>query len=43
MGTRRLYDFVDDNPVVNMLPVNIVTTRSSSGRTTGRRHQLRHQ
>ena len=24
MGTRRLYDFVDDNPVVNMLPVNIV-------------------
>ena len=23
MGTRRLYDFVDDNPVVNMLPVNI--------------------
>jgi 4-hydroxybutyrate CoA-transferase len=24
MGTRRLYDFVDDNPMVNMLPVNIV-------------------
>jgi len=24
MGTRRLYDFVDDNPIVNMLPVNIV-------------------
>jgi len=22
MGTRRLYDFVDDNPVVNMFPVN---------------------
>ena len=24
MGTRRLYDFVDDNPIVNMYPVNIV-------------------
>ncbi|MFA4965187.1 MAG: acetyl-CoA hydrolase/transferase C-terminal domain-containing protein [Thermoleophilia bacterium] len=24
MGTRRLYDFVDDNPAVNMFPVNIV-------------------
>ena len=24
MGARRLYDFVDDNPVVNMFPVNIV-------------------
>jgi len=23
MGTRRLYDFVDDNPAVNMFPVNI--------------------
>ncbi len=23
MGTRRLYDFVDDNPVVQMRPVNI--------------------
>jgi 4-hydroxybutyrate CoA-transferase len=22
MGTRRLYDFVDDNPMVNMFPVN---------------------
>ncbi len=24
MGTRRLYDFVDDNPAVNMFPVNYV-------------------
>ena len=24
MGTRRLYDFVDDNPAVNMFPVNII-------------------
>jgi 4-hydroxybutyrate CoA-transferase len=24
MGTRRLYDFVDDNPAVNMFPVNFV-------------------
>ena len=24
MGTRRLYDFVDDNPAVNMYPVNFV-------------------
>jgi len=24
MGTRRLYDFVDDNPAVNMFPVNWV-------------------
>jgi 4-hydroxybutyrate CoA-transferase len=24
MGTRRLYDFVDDNPMVNMFPVNYV-------------------
>jgi 4-hydroxybutyrate CoA-transferase len=24
MGTRRLYDFVDDNPIVNMFPVNYV-------------------
>ena len=24
MGTRRLYDFVDDNPMVNMFPVNVV-------------------
>jgi 4-hydroxybutyrate CoA-transferase len=24
MGTRRLYDFVDDNPAVNMFPVNVV-------------------
>ena len=24
MGTRRLYDFVDDNPIVNMYPVNVV-------------------
>ncbi len=24
MGTRRLYDFVDDNPAVNMFPVNYI-------------------
>jgi 4-hydroxybutyrate CoA-transferase len=24
MGTRRLYDFVDDNPIVNMFPVSYV-------------------
>ena len=24
MGTRRLYDFVDDNPAVNMFPVNVI-------------------
>lgn len=24
MGTRRRYDFVDDNPAVNMFPVNII-------------------
>ncbi len=24
MGTRRLYDFVDDNPMVKMMPVDIV-------------------
>jgi 4-hydroxybutyrate CoA-transferase len=24
MGTRKLYDFVDDNPIVNMFPVNYV-------------------
>ena len=24
MGTRRLYDFVDDNPAVNMFPANII-------------------
>ena len=24
LGTRRLYDFVDDNPAVNMFPVNYV-------------------
>jgi 4-hydroxybutyrate CoA-transferase len=24
MGTRRLYDFVDDNPAVNMFPVSYV-------------------
>jgi 4-hydroxybutyrate CoA-transferase len=25
MSTRRLYDFVDDNPAVNMFPVNIIS------------------
>ena len=34
MGTRRLYDFVDDNPVVNMFPVNIINDPTSSARTT---------
>lgn len=24
MGTKRLYDFVDDNPMVKMMPVNVV-------------------
>jgi len=28
MGTRRLYDFVDDNPAVNMFPVNIINDRT---------------
>ena len=23
MGTRRLYDYVDNNPVINMLPVDV--------------------
>jgi 4-hydroxybutyrate CoA-transferase len=32
MGTRRLYDFVDDNPVVNMLPVNITNDPFVIGR-----------
>jgi 4-hydroxybutyrate CoA-transferase len=34
MGTRRLYDFVDDNPAVNMFPVNYVNDPYSSARTT---------
>ena len=43
MGTRRLYDFVDDNPVVNMLPVNITNDPYVIGHERPRRrHQLGH-
>ena len=31
MGTRRLYDFVDDNPAVNMFPVSYVNDPSVIG------------
>ena len=43
MGTRRLYDFVDDNPLVNMLPVNITNDPYVIGHERPRRgDQLGH-
>jgi 4-hydroxybutyrate CoA-transferase len=35
MGTRRLYDFVDDNPAVNMFPVSYVNDPYVIGRNDG--------
>ena len=35
MGTRRLYDFVDDNPAVNMFPVSYVNDPYVIGQNDG--------
>jgi 4-hydroxybutyrate CoA-transferase len=35
MGTRRLYDFVDDNPAVQMRPVDYTNSISVAGRVDG--------
>ena len=35
MGSPRLYDFVDDNPMVEMRPVDFTNDTSSSARSAG--------
>jgi len=35
MGTQRLYDFVDNNPMVEMRPVDYTNDTASSGASSG--------